>query len=71
MANRKYMPKETFLKKLKNGETFSMRRNHLLAIKWCDVLDVYTVYDDRMIDAPASEEAHEKNKPLAVMEYNK
>jgi hypothetical protein len=24
-----------------------------------------------MIDAPASEEAHKKNKPLAVMEYNK
>jgi hypothetical protein len=30
-----------------------------------------TVHDDRMVDAPTSKGAHEKTKPLAVMDYNK
>jgi hypothetical protein len=57
------MPKETFSKKLKKGEKLSVRRNHLLAIKWSDVRHVYilsTVRGDRMVVATASERAHEK-----------
>jgi hypothetical protein len=35
-----------------------------------DVYILSTVHDDRMADASASKRAHEKNKPLAVMDYN-
>jgi hypothetical protein len=30
-----------------------------------------TVYNDEVVDAPASKGANEKTRPLAVIEYNK
>jgi hypothetical protein len=46
----------------------------LLAIKCCDVRDVFllrTVHDDRMAEIQESSTAPEKNKPKAVTVYNK
>jgi hypothetical protein len=72
--NRKEMPKELFPEKQKKGEKWTTQRDHLLAIKWRDVLDVYllsTAHDDRMVETPASREAHQKTKRSAVLDYNK
>lgn len=74
MPNRKGMPKSEFAKKLKKGEKLSLQREHLLAIKWRDVRDVYmlsTAHDDDMIEVPAARGSHEKFKPSAVVDYNK
>jgi hypothetical protein len=68
------MPKELFSEKQKKGEKWTMQRDHLLAIKWCDVRDVYllsTAHDDQMDETPASRGAHKKAKPSAVLDYNK
>jgi hypothetical protein len=57
MSNQKEVQKQTSVKKLKKKKVKnSLRRDHLLAIKWQDVCDVYilsTADDDSMVDAPA------------------
>jgi len=42
MSNRKEMPKQAFSGKLKKGEKISLQRDHLLAIKWKDIRDVFS-----------------------------
>ena len=41
LSNRKEMPKEEFSEKLKKGEKISRQRDHLLAIKWKDIRNVF------------------------------
>jgi hypothetical protein len=68
------MPKELLTEKQKKGQKQTTQRDHLLAIKWCDVRDVYllsTAHDDQMVETPASRGAHQKTKPSAVLDYNK
>ena len=74
MANRKEMPKQHFSKKIKKGEKLVAQRGPLLAIKWCDVRDVFiitTAHDDNTLEMPRSRGAHQKTKPEAVVQYNK
>ncbi|KAJ4429276.1 hypothetical protein ANN_26279 [Periplaneta americana] len=73
MANRKEMPKDIFSEKLKKGEKLIAQRDHLLAIKWRDVRDVYllsTAHDDHIVQTTSKGE-HQKIKPIAVVDYNK
>ena len=74
MSNRKEMPKQAFSTKLKKGEKISRQRNHLLAVKWKDIRDVFfltTAHEDVLVEAPLSRGAHRKIKPAAVLAYNK
>jgi len=41
MSNIKEMPKQAFSGSLKKGETLSRQQDHLLAIKWRDIRDVF------------------------------
>ena len=73
MFNRKEMPKQAFSTKLKKGEKISRQRDHLLAIKWKDIRNVFfltTAHED-VVEAPLSRGAHCKIKPAAVLAYNK
>jgi len=57
MSNRKEMPKQAFSGKLKKGQKISHQRDHLLAIKWKDICDVFfltTAHDDVLVEAPSS-----------------
>jgi hypothetical protein len=74
MSNRKDMPKQAFSEKLKKGKKISCQRDHLLAIKWKDICDVFfltTAHEDVLVAAPSSRGAHQKMKPSAVLDYNK
>jgi len=74
MSNRKEMPKQAFSEKLKKGEIISRQWDHLLAIKWKDIRDVFfltTAHEDVLAAAPSSRGAHQKMKPSAVLDYNK
>ena len=69
MPNRKEMPKQAFSGKLKKGEKISRQQDHLLAIKWKDICDVFiltTRREDVLVEAPSSRGAHQKIKPAAV-----
>jgi hypothetical protein len=73
MSNRKEMPKQTFSVKLKKGEKISRQRDHLLATKWKDTRDVFSLtsaHEDETVEAPSSRGTH-KIKPTAVLDYNK
>ena len=51
----------TFLKKIKKGEKLLAQRGHLLAIRWCDVRDVYiltSAHNDVMEEMPTSRGTH-------------
>jgi hypothetical protein len=74
VSNRKEMPKQAFSGKLKKGEKISRQRNHLLAVRWKDICDVFfltTAHEDVLVEAPSSRGAHHKIKPTAVLDYNK
>jgi len=74
MSDRKEMPKQAYSVKLKKGEKISCQQDHLLAIKWKDIHDVFfltTAYEDVLVDAPLSRGAHHKIKPAAALDYNK
>jgi hypothetical protein len=61
----KKMPKQAFSKKLKGGEKIVMHRDHLMAMKWRDLQDVYvlsTDHDDKVIKIQLSRGEHKKNK---------
>ena len=48
--------------------------DHLLAIKWKDIHDVFfltTAHEAALVAAPSSRGAHHKMKPSAVLDYNK
>jgi len=71
-SNRKEMPKQAFSGKLKKGEKISRQRDHLLAIKWTDIHDVFfltTAHEDVLVEAPSSRGTHHKIKPAAVLDY--
>ena len=66
------MPKQAFSGKLKKGEKISCQRDHLLAVKWKDIRDVFlltTTHEDALVEAPSSRGAHRKIKPAAVLDY--
>ena len=42
MSSRKEVPKQAFSGKLKKGEKISCQRDHLLAINWKDICDVFS-----------------------------
>ena len=73
MPNRKEMPKQAFSGKQKKGEKISCQWDHLLAIKWKDIRDVFllTVYGDVLVQSPLSSGAHHKIKPAALLDHNK
>jgi len=74
MSNRKEMPKQAFSGKLKKGEKISRQQDHILAIKWKDICDVFfltTDHEDVLVDAPSSRGAHHKIKLATVLDYNK
>jgi hypothetical protein len=65
VSNRKEMPKQTFSGKLKKGKKISRQRDHLLAVKWKDIRDVFfltTAHEDVPVEAPSSRGAHHKIK---------
>jgi len=66
------MPKQAFSGKLKKGKKISRKRDHLLAIKWKDIRDVFiqtTGREDVLVEAPSLRGAHQKIKPAAVLDY--
>ena len=66
MSNRK-MPKQAFSEKLKKGEKISRQRDHLLAIKWKDIRDVFfltTAHEDILVAAPSSRGGTSKNETV-------
>jgi len=68
----KLIQKEAFSGKLKKGEKISCQRDHLLAIKWKDIRDVFILtiaHEDVLVEAPSSRGAHRKIKPAAVLDY--
>ena len=70
MSNRKEMPKQAFIGKLKEGEKIC-QRDHILAIKWkniCDVFFLTTANEDVLFEAPLPSGAHHKIKPAAVLD---
>jgi len=73
MSNRKEMPKQALSGKLKKVEKISCQQDHLLAIKWKDIRDVFfltTAHEDVLVEAPSSRVAHHKIKRAAVLDYN-
>ena len=57
MSNRKEMPNQAFSGKLKKGKKISQQQDHLLAIKWKDIRDIFfltTAHEDVLVDAPSS-----------------
>jgi hypothetical protein len=61
MSNRNEMPKKAFSGKLKKGEKISRQRDHLLAVKWKDVRDVFfltTAHEDLLVEATSSRGGH-------------
>jgi hypothetical protein len=57
MSNRKEMPKQAFSEKLKKGKKNMCQRDHLLAIKWKEIRDVFfltTAHEDVLVEAPSS-----------------
>ena len=73
MSNRKEVPKQAYSGKLKKGEKISHQQDHLLAIKWKDIRDVFylTAHGDALVESPSSRGAHHKIKPAAVLDHNK
>jgi hypothetical protein len=74
MSNRKEMSKQAFSVKLKKGEKIASQRDHLLAIKWKDTRDVFSLtsdHEDEVVEAPSSMGAHHKIQPTTVFDYNK
>jgi hypothetical protein len=68
------MPKQAFSEKLEKGERISCQWDHLLAIKWKDIHDVFfltTAYEVVLVDTPLSRGAHHTTKPAAVLDYKK
>jgi len=66
ISNRK-MPKQAFSGKLKKGKKISGQWDHLLAIKWKDIHDVFvltTAHEDVLVEAPLSRGAHHKKNQL-------
>jgi hypothetical protein len=64
MSNRKEMPKQAFSEKLKKGEKISRQQDHLLAVKWKDICDVFfltTAHEDILVAAPSSRGGKSKN----------
>jgi len=62
------MPKQAFSGKLKKkkSEKLSCQWDHLLAIKWKDICDVFflaTAHEDVLVEAPSSMGDHHKTKP--------
>jgi len=57
MSNRKELPKQALSGKLKKGEKVSHQKDHLLAIKWKDIHDVFfltTAHEDVLVEAQPS-----------------
>jgi len=75
MSNRKEMPKQVFFGKLKKGKKISCQQDHLLAIKWKNIRDVFfltNAHENVLVEAPSSKGAHHKIKPAAVLlDYSK
>jgi len=74
MSNSREMPKQAFSGKLKKGKKISCQWDHLLAIKWTDIRDVFfltTAYEVVLVDTPLSRGAHHTTKPAALLDYNK
>jgi hypothetical protein len=62
MSSRKEMPTQEFFRKQKKDKKISRQRDHLLAIKWTDIRDVFfttTVHEDILV-APPSARGHIK-----------
>ena len=58
----------------KKGKKISRQQDHLLAIKWKDICDVFfltTAQEGVLVEAPSSRGVHHKIKPAAVLDYNK
>lgn len=76
MRNRKQLPKTVLNKKLKKDETVSMRRNHLLCLKWKDKRDVLALstahkMTSSQVMVRSKEGMVQKSKPDAILDYNK
>jgi hypothetical protein len=71
MSNRKEVRKRAFSGKLKKGEKISRQQDHLLAIKWKDICDIFylNANGDAPVESPS--EAHHKIKPAAALDHNK
>ena len=70
----KLILKEAFSEGGGKGEKISHQWDHLLAIKWKNIRDVFiltTAHEDVLVEAPSSRWAHRKIKPAAVLDYNK
>jgi hypothetical protein len=56
MSNRKEVPKQAFFGILKKGEKILRQQDHLLAIKWKDIRDVF--YLTAPVESPSSRGGH-------------
>ena len=77
MANRKYLPVQFKDKRLKKGERICKTAHNILATKWKDKRDVFTlstIDNDVMVDttnARSGHHDHEVMKPQSVVTYNR
>ncbi|XP_068103444.1 piggyBac transposable element-derived protein 4-like [Hyperolius riggenbachi] len=70
--NRKAMPQQVLHKKLQKGESFSLRSNELLALKYRDKRDVLmlsTIHTEATVTTVSQGET--QKKPVAIAEYSK
>jgi hypothetical protein len=69
---KKEVPKQTFFWRTEKRQKISHQWNHLLAIQWKGIPDVFflnTAHEDVLVQAPSSRVAHHKIKPAAVLDY--
>lgn len=69
--NRKGIPKEVLIAKLKKGEIIGMQKNGIAIFKWMDKRDVLmltTKHQANLVEVPGRVEG--KTKPEAVLDYN-
>lgn len=71
-SNRKGLPKQAFSQSLCKGDHIFCCQDHLLAVKWKDVRDVYMLSSKHKVVLLQhhARGAHEKVKPAAVLDYN-
>jgi len=64
------MPKQEFSEKLKKGKKISRQQDHLLAIKWKDIRNVFfltTAHDDVLVAAPSSRGGTSENETICTV----
>lgn len=72
--NRKGLPRALINKILRHGETYALRSNDLLAIKYCDTKNEYiltTIHDESVIVEHKTTNGPPKSKPLCSKEYSR